>query len=253
VIAMTRTLARAYIENYKKLFRAPSGKIIKKVRASTLARNYWCQLQAYYTASGVEFRRPKGKKHAINIGSRIHKAIDDSRKPSKWEKEFLAKLQPFIQETADEGVELGRKIDDDFLIEHSADDDVGWLSGHPDELKVNEDHTIHLIEYKTKRSANVNYYSLAPAEFQIKIYSWIMEPILSLLGYRITKAQLVFLDQKEQPIGTKEVVLNYELIEKEIRDVLMQWRKEPKDMIPPARWKCRICPKIYRTRCPYAN
>jgi len=166
----------------------------------------------------------------------------------------MAKLQPYIQEIADEGVELARKLDDDFLIEYDDGDDgadAGFVSGHMDELKVNEDRTIHLIEYKTKKSGYVNYYALAPATFQIQIYAWLLEPIVALLGYRITRARLVFLTQKEKPIGTKDVSLDYELIEREIRDVIRQFRKEPKDMIPPARYKCRMCPQIYKTRCPY--
>jgi len=244
-------LTRAEIHNYLALYRTPSGKLVKKIRTSVLSSYYWCAIQAYLKGCGIQQGRHKDPMHPSNVGTRMHKEIDDARKPSKWEIEFMEKIQPFILETASEGIELARKIDDDFLIEHDEDDDVGYISGHMDELKVNDDHTIHLIDYKTKKSGYVTYYALAPAMFQLQIYAWILKPVLDLLKYKITIAHLVFLTQKGKMLGTKAVPLDYESIENEIRDVIKQFRKKPKDMIPPARYKCRYCAKIYKEKCPY--
>lgn len=241
----TKELIQNYLLNLGKDL---EGKPIKKIRASALASYFWCAIQSYLKCCGVEQPRPKEKSHRLNVGSEIHEGISKSRKPSIYEEEFMAKIKPFIDNVAPEGFEIARKWDDDTLIEN---DDEGWISGHCDELKVNADHTVSLVEYKTKSSPYVDWIDLSPAILQLKIYSWLLEPMLTLIGYRITEATVVFLDRKGYAIGEKRVPINYQEIEREMQSIFDEFKKPMNEMVPPKRFKCYTCAEVYKSRCPY--
>lgn len=220
-----------------RLIRSP--KIVKTIRVSTFASYYWCAVQSWLKSLGHQ----TPYKEVMGRGRRIHQEVRDSRKDSKWEKEFLEELDSFFEDRNGDRV-LSRNWRETEVIGEFVTHDV-------DELKVNPDRTVILIEYKTKKSKYIRPIDLAPAIFQAKMYAWLLEPYMALMNYRIIKGLVMFLDTKGKPIGQSEdIYFDYAKIEEEIEFILAQFNN-PDTLIPPQRWKCRFCDDIFKSRCPF--
>lgn len=240
------------IQNILKLFHTQSGKPVRYLRASTLGHYWYCAVQAWLQAQGIE--SPDNK--AMNIGRRIHDEITASRKPSKWEVEFEDFLRAFmVERESGEGSTGISETENKVFMRAWYDGEtvLGHIVTHGvDDFRVYPDRTVIFEEYKTTAQRVIDYYKLTPAIFQLKVYMWIMEPYLKVGGYKLKHGQVVFLTRRGKPLGTKEVYYNQEEVEGQITRILYQF-EHPEELIPPARWKCRICPEVYKRRCPFAK
>ena len=76
---------------------------------------------------------------------------------------------------------------------------------------------------------------LAPAEFQVKIYGWILSNYLP-----VEKLELEFIHQDtKKTIHKEEVPFNEKQVENEIIKVLRNYKS--KRLMPPKPWKCEKC------------
>jgi len=248
------------LQNILKLFRTPSGEYIRKVRVSTLARYFWCSAQAWMQALGVEGPPTEAKSE----GTIIHTKIEKARKPSSYEKEFKEKLEEFFAN----GIIARPWFDQKNLIH------LGELVTHGiDDFKVTPDRQVDLIEYKTKTSWRVYPVDLMPAQFQAKLYAWVLEPYLIMFGYRWRQIWIIFVKRERggrfKPIG-ETFVEDYDPIEveKQIAEIFDEWNKASEAetdeerrniLIPPKKYKCLLCPEVYRLgknelglRCPFS-
>lgn len=231
-----------------KLLRTKDQEVVR-IRASSLSSYYWCAVQARLRIEGVE----APKKEVMTIGTKIHKMIDVARKPSTWEHKLNTELAKLGIKETETGYEFSRRFKSS-PIEILGDTIVldGQVSGHPDELKVNADHTIHMIEYKTTRSSYITWIGLGPASFQLKLYIWITQPVFEMLGYKVNEASIVFITQKRcKVIGEHYIHIDNETTEAEITQILTYLNGPIDKLIPPRRWKCLHCPQVYKKRCPY--
>jgi len=240
------------LENWLKLFRSPEGKLIHYVRASTLGHYWYCAVQAWLQATrGIE---PPASE-ALQIGKRIHDQITKSRKPSRWEQQFQDFITQFmVDRNAGEGstglATEGSKV---FMRPwYDGETIVGHVVTHGvDDFRVYPDRTVILVEYKTTAQRVIDYYKLAPAVFQLKVYMWILEPYLKLGGYKLLRGEVVFLTRRGKPLGVKQIVdYDSKEVEQQLARIFYQFN-HPESLVPPARWKCLNCPQVYKKECPF--
>jgi len=254
------------IVNPLSLFRAPSGKKIKRVRVSTLSRYFWCSPQAWMSALGVE----NPPSDILKQGTEIHTAIETARKLNSYEKEFSKLIGNTY--ASDKKVALSRTLKDT-----NTKVELGEIVTHGiDGFKVNKDKEVDLIEYKTKGGWRVYPVSLMPAIFQTKVYMWVLDPLIREHGYTWRHTDIVFVKRDRrrrahfEPIGETRVE-DYDSIkvENKILEILDEWdraskaktSKERRDiLIPPKSYKCRFCPSCYKNgenkyglRCPFQD
>ena len=239
-----------------RLMRTPDGREIRFIRASTLGHYYYCAVQAWLMAQGLEPPR----KEALSEGRRIHDEIAKARKLSKWEKEFQDYITQFMvpHPAAGEG-STGLKTEENMVFLRKWYDGntvIGYITTHGvDDFRVYPDRTVILVEYKTTKQNVIDYYKLAPAVFQLKVYMWILEPYLNVGGYKIQRGEIVFLKRlgkgRIKPLGIKQIV-DYDAadVERQISQILYQFN-HPEELIPCAKWKCKICPEVFKKRCPF--
>jgi len=179
----------------------------------------------------------------MSRGRRIHKETREARQDSKWEKDFLKTLDSFFEDRNGDRI-LVRPWGETEILGEFVTHDI-------DEFKVNPDRTVVLLEYKTKKSRYIRPIDLAPAIFQTKMYAWILEPYMAIMNYRIIYGTVIFLDTKSRPIGQSEnIFFDYREIEEDISRILYQFNN-PDELIPPQRWKCKFCPEVFTSRCPF--
>jgi len=250
------------IKNNMNLFHSAldNKKIVKKVRASTLASYRWCSIKAWLQASGLEIPRNDN----LSEGSIIHNNIAKARMMSPQEKKF----NDIIKSYKAEGVISRPWLDGETSI--VAD---GEITTHGyDDIKVDNKNRVTLIEYKTKAGWGIQATDFMPAQFQTQLYCWIMEPFLLMHGYRWKGAWLVYLKRGKDadgnviyhPIGESAITdYNALKVEADIRKIFKEWddasraktdEERRRILVPPRRWKCGIClrysPEIY-AKCPY--
>lgn len=243
----------------KQLFKTPDGKPVYTIGGSTLSRYYWCSPQAWLSASGVE--TPPSK--AMETGTKIHADIEKARIASPQEEEFKQFISQFLG-TDERGKNVGRPwIDGKTVIQ----DDVGWVATHGmDDWKVDDKRRVTNIEYKTKKGWKVYPTSLMPALFQAQVYMWIYEPYLMLGGWHWKESWVVWLKRKRDgfaPIGETRVdEYDSAEVQAQIAKIFDEWnraseaktnKERRRILIPPKRFKCRICPDAYKSECPFQN
>jgi len=234
-----------------KLFRRPDGNEVQYIRTSTLAHYWYCAVQAWLQAGGID--TPSNE--AINIGKAIHDSITSSRRSSKWEDEFSTFLSQFLV-TRDTGAGgTGLRGSEDKVYQrawHDGKTIIGHVTTHGiDDFEVNPQREVIFVEYKTTAQRVIDYFKLMPAVFQVKVSMWILEPYLQAGGYKISKGKIVFLNRKGEPLGEK-LVEDYTAanVEADIARILAQFR-DPTTLIPPARHKCLYCAEIFKSKCPF--
>ena len=241
------------LENLTKFFQNQNGRTIRYLRASTLGHYYYCAVQAWLQASGIN----SPSNEAMEIGKRVHDEISKARNLSTWEKEFndfIAKFQVEKPSNIGEG-STGMDTKENMVFQRAWYDGETMI-GHVvtsgvDDFCVSPERDITFIEYKTSAQKVIDYYKLAPASFQLRVYMWIFEPFLKIGGYKTSHGEIVYLTRKGEPIGKHDVV-DYDAaaVETEIARILEQFR-DPTKLIPCAKWKCYRCPETYKSKCPF--
>lgn len=239
------------MENLTKLFRRTDGTEVQFIRASTLSHYWFCAVQAWLQASGID--TPSNE--ALSIGKAIHDEITASRKSSVWEDEFSTFIQQFLV-TRETGVgSTGLRGTEDRVFQRAWPDGktvIGHITTHGiDDFEVNPNREVIFVEYKTTAQRVIDYYKLMPAIFQLKVYVWILEPYLQIGGYKFSRGKIVFLNRKGEPLGEK-LVEDYtaSAVESDIARILAQFR-DPTTLIPPAKFKCLYCNEIFKSKCPF--
>lgn len=211
-----------------------------EVRASTIARYYWCAEESRIKATVRS--RPIGRKakepHYATSGREIHRTKEKRKQPER------------VQELWDHLLALGK------LFRPLDKTDI-YI--HPDEFRVTKDFKVILVEHKTTSKNKVDFYSLGPALCQVRVYIYVLNGVLPQLGYRLyqgEKAHRVMFWRRGgkrtgQLVDTKWVPWHgdEQEIADEIREIFKVWRGE-KESIPPAMWKCRsVCRQFNKIRC----
>jgi hypothetical protein len=239
------------LENVIKLFRTKEGKEIKYIRVSTLAHYYFCAVQAWLQAQGIE--SPPNEK--MIEGKAKHDEITNARKPTKWEEEFEAFLNSQMIEHESGKSSTGiRGTDQNKVLARPWYDGtqiVGAIVTHGlDDFKVYPDRKVKLYEYKFTGQNIIDWYKLSTAMFQMKVTMWLYDPILRKGNYQIVGGQLDFFNFRFKPLGTKEIIYDQHEVENAIAYILYQFNN-PSELLAPARWKCVKCPEVFKNRCPF--
>ncbi|MCW3994932.1 MAG: PD-(D/E)XK nuclease family protein [Candidatus Bathyarchaeota archaeon] len=264
-------MEKSYFFNIFKLFRSTENKPVEVIRVSTLASYWYCSVKAWLQAQGVE---PEIENEATEIGTKIHNAISKARSLSEWEKEFERHLkQFFIKVDAGKGTTAFNETEGKVLARawKRNGETVGYIVTHGlDDYEVSPNREVTLIEYKTTNQRYIDNYKLSTALFQLKLYWWILVPLLSQVGYRIVQARLVYLNRKGEILGEKIIrqdesqyyenenykddwfVYNTVKVEKDIANIFLAF-ENPDKLIPPAKFKCFNCSDAYKKRCPFAK
>lgn len=265
------------------------------LRSSTLAHYFHCAVQAYLINQGVD----SPPNEALIVGKKVHDAITESRQPTKYEKELEDYLKTcMVTQDVGEGSTgirgakgvLTRKICVDskvnFVVTHGIDDfrvrpTLKQAQKFGDyNFKVEDGKDVVLTEYKTTNQRYIDNYKLCTALFQIKIYAWLLEPLLVKRGYRIKKLEVVYLNRLGEVVGQKDVwnlyclstnpevidvltqlnhnglgrfIYNGDIVEADIKNVIREFNKPITELIPPARYKCYCCDAVFKNRCPFKN
>lgn len=202
-----------------------------KIRTHVIARYWWCAEQSRLLALYPELsdREPKG---CMLGGTRVHDWLE-ARPKSKSEQALIDKLQDYYPFT---------RLFEDVTI-----------SGTPDDIQIvyfQGKRFVKLSEFKT-----VSHYKLDPlvtcqASLQVKIYCWILEPILKELGYRLSAVHDVALYNRNSAhyIGKREFHYRSQEVEKELHRIFEMYRGNVPP-IPPTPWKCQVCDKELKERC----
>lgn len=250
------------------LFRNSKGTAIEHIRVSTLASYFFCAHKAYLQAAeGID----SPGNDATAEGSRIHDAITASRPPSLLEQQLETYLKGFMVniDTGQGGTALSNTENKVFARAWIVNGETkGFLTTHGiDDFRVNPDKSVVLVEYKTTSQKVIDWYKLSTALFQLKVYAWILEPILTAGGYRIEKAELVYLPQQKrgkkhkepwqlEPLGIRTIACgtqrddyNAAAVEADIAMIFREFGN-PCNMQPPARFKCYSCHPNYKACCP---
>ena len=228
---------------------------IGSIRASTLARYFWCSPQAWIMGSGVT----TPKNDSLTFGTKTHLDIEKSRKFSFAEAQFEKAIKQYYTDSISriwfnkDGKTFGE------IVTHGMD---GFL--------VVQDRKVRLMEYKTKKGWQVLPVDVVPNTFQTNIYMWIHEPYLQLEDYIWDGGSLIYLkrnkDKTFTPIGEKETWSFDSLqIETDYEKIFDEWNRASQAktneerrsiLIPPKNYKCIICNSITKCVhdvCPFQN
>jgi len=246
-----------WYKDLKQLFKSIEGTEVHTIRASTLARYFWCSIQAWLMAGGLETPRSE----ALSIGSKIHSDIETARKLSPREEEFQKFLSQYLAPDGYGGT-IGRPwINGETVIQ----EEKGWVRTHGmDDFKVDDKRRVVNIEYKTSGGWKIYPTTLMPAIFQTKIYQWIMEPYLLIGGYHWKGSHIVWLKRLRndfKPIGeTTDIEYDSAEVQEQIDTIFNEWNRasEAKTneerrniLIAPKKFKCTMCSEIFKSRCPF--
>jgi hypothetical protein len=165
-------------------------------------------------------------------GSRVHKWLEN-RPKSKSEATLLKKLQEYAP--------FSRSFENVQIF------------GTPDDIQVvyfKKKRFVKLLEYKTVNHHKLDPYVTCQGVLQVKIYCWILGPILKKLGYNLALVHEVVLYNRKNAtyVGKVKVYYNPTEVEKEIHDIFETYRGVAQQ-IAPNRWKCRVCDQDFKTKC----
>jgi len=123
------------------------------------------------------------------------------------------------------------------------------IIGHPDDLTLLKKTRVQVVEYKTVDSQSLKQWKTCLARFQTQIYAWILEPILTQIGYSLAhNHKVVYLSRSGVFLKKLGVEHDPHCVERKITEILGFWETgEP--LIKPFKWKCRLCPEVFKERC----
>jgi len=187
-----------------------------------------------------------------DVGTLLHEILFEELGPRRsWEDEFLEALE----DIEDAKLGFARPYGDSII------------TGHPDDFQVTLDGDVTLIEHKTteikpfkpKSLRLIEKYKVPMAEFQLKIYCWIFDYLLTrktMTGYRLARTHAVqywYVNHKEgkvQLIDTYPFTYYPWSVEHDVKQALEAYLDKTK-IIRPRPWKCRQCPKRHQAKCQF--
>lgn len=239
------------------------SKMVKTIRASTLASYYWCSIKSWLQASGIELP----KTESMSVGTNIHNNIAQARMMSPQEKKFHELIKSYKCDEV-----ISRPWIDNENIHIVADAEI--VTHGYDGFTLDRKKGVTLSEYKTKKGWSIRATDVVPNKFQTQLYCWIMEPFLKMHGYHWKGARIIYVKRTREkdnngnylfvPIGQLDIT-DYKAkdVEAKIRRIFKEWdeaslcktdEQKRSILLPPKRWKCIICerysPEIYKI-CPF--
>jgi len=209
-------------------------KDIIPVKASTLADFFWCSRRSYIKfilentpasiakSLDVNFDEiTREDKESAKVGSLLHGGSYG----------FYVTVLPIPPKER-----VYKLAKDGRVIPRNLKTDVGMfqIQGAVDEIRP-EDEGYIIRELKTTRKESISRYALAPAEFQVQIYGWILSGYLP-----VKRLELVFINQNTRKVIYKTIVIFDEKdVKNKIVEVLNMYRH--KQLKPPKQWKCSKC------------
>jgi len=203
--------------------------IPKVVRTHQIARYWYCAEQSRLLAC-EGLKTPNSS--VITQGTKVHGWLEQ-RPKSSAEYTLFSRL-------AELGT-LRRKLDGIDVV------------AHPDDLLILGKNTVQIVEYKTIEKTNIRMWKSSLAKYQLRIYCWVLEPILKSLGYKMAHHHwIVYLTRQGMFVKKVMVEQDNACTETMIRRIFDFWRTG-KPLIPPMKWKCKMCPGNFREKCRIAR
>jgi len=214
-------------------------KFPERVRASTIASYWWCGWKSYAT-SMLGLRMPE--KEWMNLGTNLHdKLFETMGKRFPWERKFIERIDKYRQ---DERGFVRRFEGTEIFVD---------ITGHPDDFQVTPGGLVSIIEYKTTRMPLylVKRFILPIAKFQAKIYSYVLSPTITPLGYSLGKYHAAVIHSSKDLALMCYRIVEYDppKIKAKIEEIF-DFYKHPETIKAPAKWKCKYCSKVYKNVCP---
>jgi len=192
--------------------------------------DYWycCERSRLMACLGLE--APESE--VLKKGFKIHSWLE-KRPKTKRELKLYGKLKPYQPFTR---VLNGTKI-----------------IGHPDDLTLLGKNKVKIIEYKTVEKPNIKPWKSVLAKTQLKIYTWILEPILKEIGYQLAHFHSVII-LKRNGVFLKKFTVEHDpyCTERMIKQVFKFW-KTGEPLIHPLKWKCNMCHSTFKNQCRIFN
>ena len=198
---------------------------LSSVRTHQIARYWYCAEQSrLMVVEGLKMPRTV----VLDQGTKIHGWLEKRPKtPAEVSLHLrLKEMEP-----------LTREIDGAQVI------------AHPDDVVLLGKNRVQLIEYKTIEKTNVRMWKSSLAKYQLRIYCWVLEPILWNLGLQLVHFNyVVYLTRQGVFLKRNLVEKDNYCTERMIRQVLDFW-KTGEPLTAPMKWKCKMCPDVFRERC----
>lgn len=233
------------------LFRDTKNEKVRVIRASTLCSYWYCAEKAFLQATKTVESEPN---EATLIGTEIHDAVAVARPKTAEETELDTFLKQFMVDyyTGKGGTALSGCDSKVFMRAwlNWEGETVGYITTHGfDDFQVKPNKHVTLIEYKTTNQKQIDKYKLPMARFQVKLYMWILCPLLKLGGYSWDSGKVIFLNRKGEYLYGDEITDFSEAeAEAEIKRVFDAFN-DNRNMYAPARFKCYRCPKEFKDHC----
>jgi CRISPR/Cas system-associated exonuclease Cas4 (RecB family) len=120
---------------------------------------------------------------------------------------------------------------------------------HIDDLVILGRDKVQLVEYKTIEKTNVKMWKSSLAKYQLRIYCWVLEPLLKGWGYEMSHFhKVVYLTRQGQFVKSVVVEQDDSCTEAMVRRILNFW-KTGEPLYPPMKWKCKDCPSNFQEKC----
>ena len=194
------------------------------IRTHQIARYWYCAEQSRLMIL-EKLEAPESER--MNEGLLIHQWLE-TRPKSRKEMELFESLKT---------VKLQRKFENIDVV------------AHPDDLDVLGRNAVQIIEYKTTDNTSIKPWKSSIAEYQLKIYCWVLEPLLKQLGYYLTHYHsLIFLSKHGVFLRKITVEKDNYCTERMLKEIFGFW-KTGEPLIAPMKWKCKDCPRIFRDKC----
>jgi len=204
-----------------------------EIRASWLARHFYCAEQAYIKAHGLN-QNFKVRAPPSFHGEIIHRqlAARIGTPETEFFKNYLAELEPLSFKI------FGTRV---FF--------------HPDDFRVRNG-KVRVIEEKTVTSKKITFYKFCIHKFQLEIYVFGLNEILPE-EYQLEKIHWLRywkrtqLWQKLKLVKLYPILIHpkyYWIIKDNIHQIFQIWRGKDMPQLP-ARWKCQKCPDSLKLHC----
>ena len=188
--------------------------------------DYWfcCERSRLMACLGLE--APDSED--MDFGCQVHSWLLNRPKLKK-EVELLKALEPFMPFT--------RTFEATQIV------------GHPDDLTVLGRNKVQIVEYKTVDKPHVKPWKSVLAEKQVQLYAWLLEPIVSGLGYSLAHIhKVVYLSRNGMFLKKVSVEHDPFCVERQVSGVFGFW-KAGEPLVKPLRWKCIQCPSSFKAQC----
>jgi len=174
-----------------------------------------------------------GNKYMIK-GTQMHQSY------SSWAKSFdrlvvRSQLQQFLVNNA-----FQRQIDN--IVIRGMYDDLRVLYNPRTKEK-----TVSIIEVKTT-SRKMWLAEEESAKFQLRLYLWLLEPLLTILGWKLHSRHYVEIYSQKDNHLIKRIMVARVSPEEEIRYIFRSWQGLEK-MTVPSQYLCKHCPREIKKKC----